>query len=92
MQKRSLWGDLIAAFQYLREAYKKDGDKLFTLYNGDETSGSGFKLKEGKFRLGIGKKFFTQEHSEVLAQAAQRSCGYPISGGAQGQVGWSWAA
>ena len=81
MQKRSLWGDLIAAFQYLREAYKKDGDKLFTLYNGDETSGSGFKLKEGKFRLDVGKKFFT-------GTAAQRSCGCPIPGCAQGQVGW----
>ena len=24
----------------------------------------------------------------VLAQAAQRGCGYPVPGGAQGQVGW----
>ena len=28
--KRWLWGDLIAAFQYLKEAYKKDGDKRFS--------------------------------------------------------------
>jgi len=26
--------------------------------------------------------------SEVLKQAAQRGCGCPIPGGAQGQVGW----
>ena len=28
------------------------------------------------------------EGSEELAQAAQSSCGCPISGGIQGQVGW----
>jgi len=26
---------------------------------------------------------------EALAQAAQRSCGSPLPGSAQGQVGWS---
>ena len=30
LQKRRLWGDLIAAFQYLQGAYKKDGDRLFS--------------------------------------------------------------
>ena len=34
---------------------------------------NGVKLKEGV---------------EALAQAAQRSCGCPIPGGVQGQVGW----
>ena len=29
LEKRRLWEDLIAAFQYLKEAYKKDRDKLF---------------------------------------------------------------
>ena len=28
------------------------------------------------------------ESGEVLEQAAQRGCGCPIPGGAQGQVGW----
>jgi len=28
MEKRRLWGDLIAAFQCLKRAYKKDGDRL----------------------------------------------------------------
>ena len=28
--KRRLWGDLIAAFQYLREAYKQEGDQILT--------------------------------------------------------------
>ena len=48
---------------------------------------SGFKLKEGKFRLYVRRQFFTQ-CDETLAQAAQRSCGCPIPEGAQGQVAW----
>ena len=30
------------------------------------------------------------EGGEALAQAAQRSCGCPIPGGAQGQAGWGF--
>ena len=29
-----------------------------------------------------------RQSGEVLAQAAQRGCGYPIPGGVQGQGGW----
>ena len=50
---------LIAAFQYLKGAYRKDEDNLFSRDNSDRTRGNSFKLKQGRFRLNIRKKFFT---------------------------------
>ena len=59
LEKRRLLGDLWAAFQYLKRAYKKAAEGLFTRAWSDRTSGNGFKLKEGRFRFNIRKKFFT---------------------------------
>ncbi|KAK4826189.1 hypothetical protein QYF61_006133 [Mycteria americana] len=58
LEKRRLQGHLIAAFQYLKGAYKKDGDKLFSRACCDRTTGNAFKRKEGRFRLDVRKKFF----------------------------------
>jgi len=30
LEKRRLWGGLLAAFQYLKGAHRKDGEGLFT--------------------------------------------------------------
>ena len=59
LEKRRVLGDLIAAFHYFKWAYKKGEDKLFSRAYCYKTRGSGFKLKETRFRLGIRKKVFT---------------------------------
>ena len=53
LEKRRLREDLIAAFQYLKRAYKKAGDRLFNKPCCDRTKGNDFILKEGRFRLDI---------------------------------------
>ena len=60
MEKRRLQGDLTAALQYLKGAYKKEGEQLFTEVGNDRTREKGFKLGQGRFRLDIRRKFFTQ--------------------------------
>ena len=55
--KRSLGGDLIATFQYLKGPYKKGRERLFTKTCSDRTRGNGFKLKEGRSRLDIRENF-----------------------------------
>jgi len=49
----------IAAFQYLKGAYRKDGEGLFTRVCSDRTRRNRSKLKESRFGLDITKKFFT---------------------------------
>ena len=60
LEKRRLQGDFIAAFQYLKEDYKKEGKQFFTRLDSDRTRENGFKLREGRFRLDVRGKFFTK--------------------------------
>ena len=60
LEKRRLWGDLIVAFQYLRGAHKQGGEWLFMRVDSDRTRRNGFKLRQGRFRVPIRRKFFTQ--------------------------------
>lgn len=58
--KRKLQGDLIVVFHYLKGSYKQEGDWYFTQADNDRARENDFKLKEGRFTLGIMKKFFIQ--------------------------------
>ena len=78
LEKRRLWGDLRASFQYLKGAYRKGGERLFIRECRDRTRGNRFQLKEGRFRLHIRKKLFTVR---VVRQWM------PLPGSVQGQVG-----
>ena len=88
LDKRRIRGDLLLACQYLKGGYKKEGNRLFSRVCCDSTSGSGFKLKERRFRLVVRKKFFYYKGGEALAQVAHRRNGCPISWDIQDQDGW----
>jgi len=85
-EKRRLQGDLISAFQYLKGAYRKDGDNIFSKACCDRTRSSGFKPRDDRFRLDI-RKNFLQLQCEALEQVAQRGSGGPIPGNFQGRDG-----
>ena len=60
LEKRRFQGDLIVAFQYLKGAYKQEGEQMFMRVDSDDTRGNGLKLRQGRFRLDVRRNFFTQ--------------------------------
>lgn len=58
LEKRRLQEGLTVAFQNRKSAYERDGERLFSKACGDSTRDDGFRMKEGRFRLGISKKWW----------------------------------
>ncbi|GAB0188934.1 mitochondrial enolase superfamily member 1 [Grus japonensis] len=59
LEKRRLRAHLYSSLPVPEGAYRKAGEGLFIRECSDRTRGNGFKLKEGRFRLDVRKKFFT---------------------------------
>jgi len=78
---------LKAAFQYLQEGHKKEGDRLSSRVCCDTTREIGIKVKED-IQTGYKEEVFYSKGGEALAQVIQIDGEYPVSGDTQGQSGW----
>ena len=54
-------GDETVTFQYLKRAYKRGRDQLFIWAYTDRTGENDFKVKHGRFRLDLWRKFSMQK-------------------------------
>ena len=78
---------IVVAFQYIKGAYRKDGEVFIFRECSDRTGGKGFKLTEARLRSNTWRRFFTQRvmrHWNRLSRVAVTAPSHQI----QGWIGW----
>ncbi|KFP34477.1 hypothetical protein N325_02880, partial [Colius striatus] len=64
LEKRTLRGDLINIYKYLKGECQEVGTSLFSIVDSKRTRGNGMKLEHKKFHLNIKENYFTMRVME----------------------------
>ena len=64
LERRRLKGDLIVVYSFLKREGGRAGAKPFSLAINDRLQGNGRKICQGRFRLGVRKRFYIQRMVE----------------------------
>ena len=64
LEKRRLRGDPISVYKHLKEGYKEDGARLFSVVPIDRTRNNGLTPEHGRFFVNIRKQVFTVQVTE----------------------------